>query len=530
VTDRLQDLVTRQAEQHPARTAVVLRDESLSYGELEHRASRLARVLARAGVRAGDRVCLLVPKAFEAIWAMLGVLRANALYVPLDPASPAPRLARMVAACDDRWILAAPGVERTLAALMAEPVVAERAAVGWLGLSPPEEVPCAFTAADVAHAEASPPPRAPVPDDAAHLLFTSGSTGQPKGVVVTHPAVLAFLAWAVGYFGIGPDDRVSQHPPLQFDLSTFDIYAALGVGAELHLVPPELNLLPHKVAGLIREHALTQWFSVPAMLNLLAKADAAGGGDFPSLRRVLWCGEVLPTPTLQYWMRRVPHARFTNLYGPTETTIASSYYTVPACPEDPRAPIPIGRACAGEELLVLDHDLRPVPPGDTGELYVAGVGLSPGYWRDPDKTAAAFVSWPRDGGVVRLYRTGDLARVGEDGAVYFLGRADTQIKTRGYRVELGEVEAALASLAELRESAAIAVDTGGFEGVVIGCAYAPAADHAPTPAQLRTALARLLPPYMLPALWLELPALPRNPNGKVDRPALRARLREAHGA
>jgi acyl-coenzyme A synthetase/AMP-(fatty) acid ligase len=215
--------------------------------------------------------------------------------------------------------------------------------------------------------------------------------------------------------------------------------------------------------------------------------------------------------------------RFTNLYGPTEATIASSYYTVPRCPEREDAPIPIGTPCAGEELLVLDEEFRPVRPGEIGDLYIRGVGLSPGYWGDPERTREAFLPWPRGaraGGPDRIYRTGDLALVGADGNLYFVGRADSQIKSRGYRIELGEIEAALHSLGVLRDCAVVAVRTEGFEGNAICCAYVAPGEVTPT--VLRTRLSKRLPGYMLPSRWLALPALPTNANGKIDRPALRA--------
>jgi non-ribosomal peptide synthetase component F len=331
--------------------------------------------------------------------------------------------------------------------------------------------------------------------------------------------VVAFVEWAVDYFGTKPTDRVSGHPPLHFDLSTFDIYATFLAGAQLHLVPASANLVPHKLAELIRTAELTQWFAVPSTFTFMAKFGVVK--DFPSLERVLWCGEVLPTPILLEWMRAVPHARFTNLYGPTEATIASSYYTMPGPPASETDPIPIGVPCAGEELLVLDGQLQPVPSGEIGDLFIAGVGLSPGYWRDEEKTSAAFLSDPRTDGDARIYRTGDLARIGEDGLVHFLGRADSQIKHRGYRIELGEIETALTALEELNEVAVVGVDTGGFEGTSICCAYAPKAGADVEPAQLGAELRKVIPPYMLPGRWLSLEVLPKNVNGKIDRRGLR---------
>src|SRR3989442_334724 len=182
------------------------------------------------------------------------------------------------------------------------------------------------------------------PSDPAHILFTSGSTGMPKGVVITHANVTCFIEWAVRHFGLGPLDRTSGHAPLHFGLSTFDVFGSLAAGAALHLVPHQLNLLPHKLAEFIRTEELTQWFSVPSVLHLMAKLDVVRPNDFPALKRLLWCGEVFYTPALRYWMRQLPHAAFTNLYGPTEATIASSHYTVPRCPDHDRAEIPIGRA------------------------------------------------------------------------------------------------------------------------------------------------------------------------------------------
>jgi amino acid adenylation domain-containing protein len=527
--------VSHRAEAQPDATAIVWRGQRLSYGELELTSNRLAQLLASSGCGRGDRVAILMSKLPAAIVAMLGTLKTGAAYVPLEPTDPPTRIMRTLRAADCRWILCAGPVVETLCETLRLAALDRDPAIGWLD---DEHAPLAspepwFRLRDLATIPAEPVPYTGRGSDLAQLLFTSGSTGAPKGVMVTHEAVGHFVSWARDYFGIARGDRISQHSPLRFDVSTFDIFGALWSGAELHLVPPELNLLPHRLGDFIRDSRLTQWFSVPAALSLMAKFDAVREPDFPELKRVLFAGEVLPTPTLIHWMKRVPQARFTNLYGPTETTISSTYYTIPKRPSDPLEPIPLGAACEGEEVLVLDEQLQPVATNEVGELYIRGVGVSPGYWRDPNKTRAAFLPDPTGAPDGRIYRTGDRGRRDENGVLYFCGRTDMQIKSRGYRIELGEIEAALSSLPELRESAVVAIDSGGFEGSLICCAYVTAAGAAERSLNdLRARIAALLPRYMVPARWLSYNALPRNPNGKIDRPSLKeafARFELARG-
>jgi amino acid adenylation domain-containing protein len=525
----LQQSVTRQAEHRPDQTALVYQQERLSYGELEETSNRLGHLLKEAGCRRGDRVGILIPKTPAAIITILGILKADCVYVPLDTSSPAPRLEKIIDACAPRFVIAGGTVTSLLDELMAVESRRDGTAIGWMGEGRIEghDFKVRFSREDLECYSSAPLDYQNTVSDAAHILFTSGSTGVPKGVIITHSNVIHFITWAAEYFGTKSSDRISSHPPLHFDLSTFDIYGTLGSGAQLYIVPTEMNLLPHKLAEFIRASELTQWFSVPSVLNFMAKADVVKQDDFPTLDRLLWCGEVFPTPPLIYWMQRLPHVKFTNLYGPTETTIASSYYTVPQCPDDECAQIPIGAHCDGEGLVVLDEELKPVPTGEIGDLYISGVGLSPGYWQDPEKTNAVFIKRP--GGFDpndRIYKTGDLAKMSEDGLFYYLGRADSQIKSRGYRIELGEIETALNSLNLTKECAIVAINTGGFEGVAICCAFVPLKDVDTSPARLRTEMSKILPNYMMPARWMRFDLLPKNPNGKIDRKALRERFQQ----
>jgi amino acid adenylation domain-containing protein len=524
----LQEYVTRRAEISPDSAAIVTRRETISYQQVEERSNQVARILKEFGCVAGDRVCFLSPKSPAAIVSLLGILKAGCAYVPLDPASPASRLAKIVASCEPRLILIAASAAKLLNELVAEAGLPDPPTVGLIqGAGADADggggaFGIAFGPGDIACAPESPLECRAGGESLAHILFTSGSTGAPKGVMIKHSNVIHFVEWAVRYFGMTSEDRVSGHPPLHFDLSTFDMYGAFAAGAQLYPVPQELNLLPNKLADFIREMSLTQWFSVPSALNYLAKLDVVRPNDFPSMKRLLWCGEVFPTPALRYWMQRLPHVSFTNLYGPTEATIASSYYTVPRCPASDSEPVPIGVGCEGEELLVLDDELNPAPMNEVGHLYIRGVGLSPGYWRDPEKTEAAFLRNPRGADPDdHIYRTGDLAKAAGDGMIYFLGRADSQIKSRGYRIELGEIETALNALAMTQDCAVVAVDRGGFEGAIICCAYVQQEGKAVTRASLSAALGQKVPGYMIPSRWMALPAMPLNVNGKYDRKKLR---------
>jgi amino acid adenylation domain-containing protein len=527
MTELLGDWLRAQAERRPDATALVAGSERRSFGDLDRETNQMARLLREGGCGPGDRVAILGPKGLATVVGLLACAKSGCVYVPVDFESPAPRAAKILDRCLPRWLWTDPAAAKRAVELRRE-LPDANFQVASLGAAFEEPgVRCVASADDARSLPAAEIDASRRRDDVAHLLFTSGSTGVPKGVMITHANVIAFIEWAVSHFGMGPDDRHSFHPPLHFDLSTLDLYAALASGAELHFLPPGVGLLPGKLIEWVGDSRLTQWFSVPSVLNYVAAHGGLSGGALSELRRVLWCGEVLPTPTLIHWMERLPHVRFTNLYGPTETTIASTFFDVPEIPREPRTPVPIGTPCTGEEALVLGEDQSPCPPGQVGELYIGGVGLSPGYWEDPAKTAEAFIEDPRQPGS-RLYRTGDLASADEQGLLHFVGRADSQVKSRGYRIELGEIEAALQTLAELRESAVVAIHSGEFEGMALCCAYSVRPGAETSDARLRRSLARLLPSYMLPARWLALEQLPKNANGKIDRPTLKEWF--THGA
>jgi len=448
MTELLQDWVTAQAATRPHAPAIVGCDEHVTYGQLDARSNQLARLLRVAGCRRGDRVCILMPKSAMAIAAILGTYKADCIFVPIDASSQAVRLTRVIDSCQPSLIVAAgASVDLLRHHLGGVPI-------GWLGADthPAVSFVPRFTLRDLRSYSTAPLHYENTRHDPAHILFTSDSTGDPKGVVITHANVVHFVEWACEYFGISTSDRISGHSPLHIDRSTLDMFGTFAAGAELHLVPPELDLMPQKLAHFIRTSELTQWFSAPSTLERLATFDAVEPNDFPTLKRLMWGGEALPTPALLYLMKQLPHVTFTSLYGPTEATIASAYCTLARPPADLNAQLPIGTACGGDNLLLLDDQLQAVPPGAVGDLYVRGAGLSPGYWRDVKKTAAAFVFNPRNDADDRLYRTGDLARIGEDGVVYLVQSTGADMNNRRRRIELGEIdEAALGPIEVLHQ-------------------------------------------------------------------------------
>jgi amino acid adenylation domain-containing protein len=511
----------RRVEEAPDRSAIVHGDDVTTYGALGSLVNRLAAVLTAAGVERGDRVAVFAPKSAAAIAAFYGCLGAGAVYVPVDLANPADRIARMMKVSGATAAVASAQGGDVLEATC-------RALDDWspivVSLDRPSQPGSRIDvdAADIGAADDSPVTPIGGPDDAAQIMFTSGSTGLPKGVSVRHGNVTHFVEWSIEYFGISPEDRLSGHPPFYFDLSTFDLYVALAAGAELHLVSPALNMLPHRLADFIAEHELTVWNSVPTTLTQLASSGAIAGVDLPRLRHVLWCGESIPIPTLRTLMELLPRTRFTNLYGPTETTCASSYYPV-TNPPDPDLPsVPIGVAIPGEELMILSDGDTPADVGEVGELAIGGAGVTIGYWNDPSRTDEVFRTRP-DGS--RYYMTGDLAKIGADGEIYLLGRADDQIKARGNRVELGEIEAALHRVPGVAGAAVVAVTTNVEEGSTICCALVLGGDrehHADEGVRaVRRELGTLLPRYMIPRRWRVMDEIPKNANGKADRERLR---------
>jgi amino acid adenylation domain-containing protein len=498
--------------------AVVDGASALTYSDLDLESNRLAHLLRERGVAAGDRVGLYLEKSIESIVAIYGVLKAGAVYVPLDPQAPASRVAYVTRNCDVRWLLT--GTEKAGSWLqLAKQATQIEGLIVLNGQA--ESLPdlvggiALLDRSSILAQPSSRPAVAHNSSDLAYILYTSGSTGDPKGVMLSHQNAIAFVDWAVEEYEVRPDDRLSNHAPLHFDLSVFDIFAASKAGATLVLVPQSISIFPIEIARFIERNEITVWYSVPSLLSRLSEKAGLGPGSLPRLRTVLFAGEVFPVKYLRRLMLQLPHVRFSNLYGPTETNVCT-WYDVKSVPEEGSEPIPIGRAIAGVEVFAVTDEGRQAARGDVGELVVRGPTVMQGYWGDPERTSRGLVPDPF-GGPRPVYRTGDLVREEGDGNFRLLGRRDAQIKSRGYRIELGEIESALYRHPAVAECAALAMPDEMITNRIVACV---ALKHRLDEAELVRWCAEIIPRYMIPETFEFHDALPKTSTGKIDRQLL----------
>ncbi|MFI5911641.1 amino acid adenylation domain-containing protein [Dactylosporangium sp. NPDC051541] len=477
----LTDLLAAQVRRTPHAPAVTFEGRTWTYAELDAAAGKVARRLRRDGVGPGDLVAVCAERSLELVAGLLGVLRAGAAYVPMDPEYPADRLAFM-------------RTDATAAVMLTQEDLTA------LPLDPADE-------------DAGPFPRA-TPDDLAYVIYTSGSTGRPKGVGNTHRGIVNRLDWMQRQYRLDATDAVLQKTPASFDVSVWEFFWPLLVGARLVLARPGGHRDAAYLRDLIDAERITTTHFVPSMLAVFLAE--AGAGACPSLRRVICSGEALPPAVATRCLQTLP-ARLWNLYGPTEAAVDVSAWECTADALAGLARVPIGAPIQNIALYVLDEHRRPAPVGVAGQLYIAGVGLARGYLRRPALTAERFVPDPFGPPGSRMYATGDLARWRADGTAEFLGRIDGQIKLRGLRIELGEIEAALREQPGVTDAAAVVrEDQPGDRRIV---AYVTGAADV---VAARSALKERLPDYMVPVAVVALDALPLSPSGKLDRRALPA--------
>ncbi|HYZ56056.1 MAG TPA: amino acid adenylation domain-containing protein [Streptosporangiaceae bacterium] len=530
----LQHLLAESAARRPRLPAVASGGRSLTYEELDRLSNQVARALLTRGVVPGDRVGILAAKSAASVVGIFGVLKAGACYVPLDPGAPAGRLSAIMRDSGIAVVLADEGRAPSAAAMAGSVPQFRRVIVmgsrwgheggGTAGAPLPGLAVLPWDAV-LAEPDGALAEELAIETDLAYILYTSGSTGAPKGVMISHRSSLTFVEWAAACAGLGEQDRVCSPAPLHFDLSVFDIFATCQATACMVVLPERTSTFPVRLAEWMEKERISVWYSVPSVLTMLVTYGNLRGFGLSHLRAVIFAGEVFPGKYLMRLMAELPHARYLNWYGPTETNVCTSF-EVPAdrgCAglAGSAGPVPIGKACANTDVFAVTSEGRRLfRPGEIGELYVRGPSLMRGYWGQPGKTREVLVENPFQAAYGEMaYRTGDLVTLDEDGNYVYLGRQDGMVKTRGYRVELGEVEAALYGHPAIREAvvlpmpdellgsrlrAVISTDSAG------GLTREEVLDHC----------RRQLPGYMVPDVVEFCEALPRTSTGKVDRARL----------
>lgn len=500
---------------HPAKVAIVQSPAGhVTYGDLGRISDGLRDRLVHDGIGTGDRVGIYLHKSIDSIASIFGILKAGGAYVPVDPEGPVERAAYILNNCAVRVVICERSREQTL-----KDEISKLGNVPILYVIDDQNEGGRLDALLAARNAQDPAPRVPTEhpssEGIAYILYTSGSTGRPKGVTISHRAARAFVDWCSATFEPRADDVFSSHAPLHFDLSIHDIYVPLKHGGTLVLIGEQLGKDPHKLAEEIAQRRISIWYSTPSILSFLAQYGRLERYDHSALRIVLFAGEVFPVPQFRALHRHWPHPRYFNLYGPTETNVCTYHEVKPADLQRADS-FPIGKLCEHYTGRVVDENDRDVPSGAEGELVCAGPGVMMGYWNLPDLNAKAFV---HDANGTAWYRTGDLVVENADVGYVFHGRRDRMVKRRGFRVELGEIEAALATHPDVKEVAAVSV-ADEKSGVRIR-AFLSFLEHRPSIIDLKQFSVAKLPGYMVPDTFTPLEKLPRTSTDKIDYQTLK---------
>lgn len=508
----LHDAFAQAVTRYPERTAVIEPGRgAITYRELASLSDRMRDRLHASGVTPGDRVATYLPKSIDTVATFYGILKCGAAYVPVDPGAPPARNAYIMNNCAVKVAVTearlADRLRDELALLGSVPAILSLPPVG--GGDALAHTLDQLQSTQPAPAIATAKPAA---SDLAYILYTSGSTGKPKGVMLSHENATSFVDWCSETFEPSPDDRFSSHAPFHFDLSILDLYVPLKHGASVVLIGEEIGKDPVNLARLIAEERISCWYSAPSILALLAQYGNLGKLDYAALRLVLFAGEVFAVKHLRTLTELVAGPRYYNLYGPTETNVCTFYEVVPPVPVERSVPYPIGKVCSHLAGKVVDEHGATVARGAEGELCISGRGVMQGYWSLPEQTARAFLM---DGSGARWYRTGDIVVEGDDGDFIYLGRRDRMVKRRGYRVELGEIEAGLYRHALVREAAVVAL-ADEDSGVKIRAFLSCREGKPPSLIEMKRFCSENLPLYMIPDQFVWCEALPKTSTDKVD--------------
>lgn len=516
--------MTLNAQWNPEKEAVVFENRSISYGELESITNKFANKLIDEGVSKGDRIGIYLHKSIEAIISIFSILKAGAVYVPLPATVPVKRISYITKDCGVRFLISSPDLLNNILQMIdySSPVRTifniEEDSEKFDSLSSNTKL-VAWNSVTSFDKEQL-PLKSRISFDLAFILYTSGSTGDPKGVMISHLNALTFVNWSYDCFKLEVNDRVLNHAPLHFDLSLFDIFVAFKAGATLVLVPDGTSNFPVLLSRLIEKQKITVCYFVPSVwIQLIVRGDLKDY-DCSHLRLILFAGEVFHVKYLRELMGIIPHAKYYNLYGPTETNVCT-YYHVKDIPPRHEEEIPIGKACPNTEVFAVNEkNEHTTKPGETAELYVRGSCVAQGYWGDPDKTQSAFIpNFLKTDCEETMYRTGDIVKLDEDGNYHLIGRRDQMIKSRGYRIELGEIESVIYTHSNVREVVAVAIPDE-YIGNKIKVCVVPVGTGSLTELELKRHCSELLPGYMIPDIIEFRQTLPRTSTGKVDRQLL----------
>jgi amino acid adenylation domain-containing protein len=509
-------MVRDAASRRPDAPAVVCNSVTLSYEQLARRANGLARVLVATGVSRGARVAVWLGKGPDVPVAFHGTFAAGGTLVPIDPRSPLEQVVRILRGTGATHLVTEPDrLDAATRVLQSAPDVAHV-----IGVPTDTGLPVACVPWATVDEEAD----GPAPDvhviefDPAYILHTSGSTGLPKLILHTHHSAMSFVDWAAAEYALTAEDRLANPSSHHTCFATFDYYAAARVGAATVILTPSVLMMPSSLSALLERERVTVWYSVPAALVQLSLRGDLEARDLRVLRWVLFAGETFPGKHLRAIRRQLPSARFSHVYGSTEVNVCT-YYHLPDT-GDLTGALPIGRACSTSRILLADGALQPVPDGETGELYVRGSTVMSGYWGETERNRDVLVRRPVGGGLDEVFfRSGDRARRLPDGNLAFVARADRQVKVRGHRVELEEVETALLSLGSVEEAAVYTVPDGEGSSS-LRAAVVVGNDTTVTEREILNELRQTLPPQALPSAIALVSAMPRTPTGKVDARAL----------
>jgi len=489
-------LFERQAELTPSNIAVVFGGQQLTYAQLNARANQLAHRLAALGVGPEVLVAICMERSLEMVIGLLGILKAGAAYVPLDPAYPKDRLSFMLKDTRAPVLLTE---ERLVDGLPEHDARVVCVDSGWDAVAHESEANLVCKA---------------TPENLAYVIYTSGSTGKPKGTLIPHRGLVNYLAWCTQAYAVEGGEGAPVHSSISFDLTITGLFAPLLVGRKVHLVPEDFGIDALRNV-LQQENDFSLVKITPAHLQLLSQQtlpeEAAG-----RTRAFVIGGENFSAESVAFWQEFAPHTTLFNEYGPTECVVGCCVYRIPKR-KHKSGSIPIGRPIANTQIYILDGNLQPVPIGVAGEMHIGGAGVARGYLNQPELTAQKFIANPFSGEPgARLYKTGDLARYQPDGTIEFLGRIDHQVKIRGFRVELGEIEAVLGAHPAVKDVVVAAQEIAPGEKRLVAYVV-PEGKLSPQPNDLRAFLKQKLPDYMVPAIFVPLESLPLSPNGKLDR-------------